>query len=588
MPFENQSSGPELEWMRDGLADMFIADLSRSPKLTVLSRQQLQVGLNRIGHEAANAVGIEEALKVAQKSHAEAFVMGSYAKFGNKLRIEVQIHDARNGQLLKDESLVVDRPEELLTQVDLLSLKLATFWGGRPAQAEKSGLGDVMTDNLEAYRYYSLGMEKVLGLRSTDAIAFFQKAVDLDPQFAMAYARIGYTYAVVWGHPDEGKPYLEKAYQLSPRLTDKDRRSIAIWYAIANRDYASVLKQYREFISRYPMETEAYWQLGKLLEGEDQEDEAIAVLQRALVVDPEEPETYNSLGGLYTNLGRHKEAIAMQQHYVALSPKEANAHDSLGLSYQWAGLYREAIEEYDKALALDPKFEIAVVHLANVHFQMGHYRKAIRLNQSYIEIAPSEFERLRGYTNLAWIRWKQGNLDEAEQEAKKSGDLAKGWAPFSVVITAERGDLKTAEELSQHLSATDPPFPGRGVRIAARYLLYAQGYVALKEGHADKAIELFKETLRHLPVSWDIDSYESCLADAYLQLGRYDEAIAEYQRILRLNPNYPLVHYRLGLAYERKGQSSQARAEFRHFLEVWKDADTDIPEVIAAKQRLAT
>jgi tetratricopeptide (TPR) repeat protein len=71
-------------------------------------------------------------------------------------------------------------------------------------------------------------------------------------------------------------------------------------------------------------------------------------------------------------------------------------------------------------------------------------------------------------------------------------------------------------------------------------------------------------------------------------LGRYDEAIAEYQRILRLNPNYPLAHYHLGLAYERKGQSNQARAEFRHFLEVWKDADPDIPEVVAAKQRLAT
>ena len=84
----------------------------------------------------------------------------------------------------------------------------------------------------------------------------------------------------------------------------------------------------------------------------------------------------------------------------------------------------------------------------------------------------------------------------------------------------------------------------------------------------------------------DIDSFEDCLANAYLELGQLEEAITEYNRILKLNPNYPLLHYHLGQAYERKGQGEQARAEYQPFLEIWKDADQDVPEVIAAKKAL--
>ena len=80
---------------------------------------------------------------------------------------------------------------------------------------------------------------------------------------------------------------------------------------------------------------------------------------------------------------------------------------------------------------------------------------------------------------------------------------------------------------------------------------------------------------------------EDCLANAYLELGRLDEAIAEYERILRLNPNYPLVRYHLAQAYERKGLRDQARAEYERFLQVWKDADGNIPAVVGAKKALS-
>ena len=105
-------------------------------------------------------------------------------------------------------------------------------------------------------------MEKAQALHNTEAIALLEKAVALDPQFAMAHARIGYVYAVTWGLADKGKPHLEKAFQLSDRLTEKDKLYITAWYAIANLDYPGAAQMFRQVIAEYPLEIEAYWRLG--------------------------------------------------------------------------------------------------------------------------------------------------------------------------------------------------------------------------------------------------------------------------------------------------------------------------------------
>ncbi|PYX77995.1 MAG: hypothetical protein DMG70_33205, partial [Acidobacteria bacterium] len=158
-----------------------------------------------------------------------------------------------------------------------------------------TSLSETMTDNLEAYRYYSLGVEKAQAFENTQAIRLLQKAIRLDPKFAMAYARIGYAYAVTDFVPQKGTPYLEKAFQLSDRLTEKDKLYLTSWYAIARGDYHAAIATLRQIIAQYPLETEAYWRLGRLLHGEEQPEEAIHVLQQGLAVDPDAKDLYNGL-----------------------------------------------------------------------------------------------------------------------------------------------------------------------------------------------------------------------------------------------------------------------------------------------------
>lgn len=585
MFFDNESGNADLDWLREGLADMIITELSRSKTLAVLSRQQLHVLLERTGHNQADKISLDEALKIARQTQAKLVVLGSFARLGDQIRIDVHLHDARDGQLLTAERMVVDQPSQILTQVDVLALKLGTYIGGKSPSESKAELSRVMTNNLEAYRHYSLGVEMAQALRNEEALVLLQKAVTLDPEFAMAYARIGYVYGVTGNSPEKAKSYLEKAFQLTNRLTEKDRLSITAWYAIVNYDYAGAINAFRQIIAGYPLEVEAYRRLALLLKGEVKYYESIEVLKQALVMDPGAKDLYNALGLVYSETGRHDEAMAMFQRYVQLAPDEPNAHDSLALGYQWAGRYDEAIQEYERAIALKPDFEIAVVHLGNVYFQQGRYRAAIDQYQSYLKFAPTDAERTRAYACVAIVELRRGQLERAGQAARQAStydQLANG-APYLVALA--QNDLtkaaKMKEELEQYQSND------RGARSSLRPSYYWRGMFALKTGATADAVDNFKLVVSHRPRPWDIESWEDCLGNAYLQLGRFDEAIAEYERILKLNPNYPLVHYHLAQAYERKGQRDQARAEYEQFLRNWKDADADVPEMIAAKKALA-
>ncbi len=317
MYFENRAGNRELDWLREGLADMLIASLSRSQRLTLLSRQQLAALLSHAGQENAAQIKLEDGLEIAKRAQAEMMILGGFARLGDKVRIDVTLHDARTGQLLAAESLVADTPAQILTQIDLLSLKLATHLGtALPDTEVQRGLAATMTNNLDAYRYYSLALEQSRMFQLHEAIALLEKALALDPNFAMAHARIGYVYAVRMGQGEKATPHLEKALALADRLSEKDRWFITAWQATAARNPARTIEVYRELIARYPLETEAYLRLNYVLQTQNRFAEALAVIRQGLVTDPEAQDLHSHLGAVYLRLGRYEESQAAYQRLL--------------------------------------------------------------------------------------------------------------------------------------------------------------------------------------------------------------------------------------------------------------------------------
>ncbi len=579
MYFENQSANPDLDWLREGLADMLITNLSRSKRLTVLGRQQLHLLLERIGHRYADIIRLDDAVEIGRRSRAEVIVLGSFARLGEKVRINMHLYTVQTGQLFASESSDADKPGDILAQVDLLSLKLASHIGVSDKQEDTTTLTTGMTNNLDAYRYYSLALEKAQAYHTAEAIKLWEKATRLDPQFAMAYARIGYTYALIRVN-EYGKaiPYLEKALELSHRLTEKDKLYINAWHALASRDVDRGIELLRAIIARYPQEIEAYLRLGYLLNQMERIEEATAVYKQGLLFDPESKDLYNALGFSCWTPGLYDEAIAAHRSYVQLAPVEPNAHDSLGLTYIETGRYEEAIAEFERALALNPDFHFARLHLGDVCFILGRYTEANGQYRRFLQLAPSDWDAGVGYNRLTLLYLKKGDLKEAAaaaaQEVRRKNDLGGAF-----LVALAKGDLLMAEKLKKRLSDN-------------RYLLlkkridYFLGLYTIRSGRAIEALEYFKEAVRRPQPLWNIDGVEDCLANAYLELGRLDEAISEYQRILNINPNYPPAHYHLAQACERKGESEKARFYYQRFVQIWNTADPDIPEVIAARQYL--
>jgi tetratricopeptide (TPR) repeat protein/DNA-binding winged helix-turn-helix (wHTH) protein len=576
MYFENQSKSPELDWLREGLADMLISNLSHLPKLSVLSRQQLALSLSRSPQPGPPDLG--QALEIGRNARADRVILGSFVKIGSQVRVLSQIVNA-SGQTVASESVTAAGLDQILPQIDTLALELAADLGAPVAgRARATGLASLMTNNLEAYRDYSTGLKLAEAVRYDEAVDRFKKAVALDPNFAMAQARIGYTLAFPAQKLAEARPYLEKAFARSSNLTTSDRLHIAAWYAIAMSDPPEAIRRYRELMAADPSETETYSRLGRLLRGEEQREEAIEVLKQGLTWDPNAVSILNTLGCIYSQLGRHDEAIATEQKYVMLASDDPNAHDSLGLAYHWAGRDDEAEREYLRAVEIKPDFEIATRHLGVLYFHTGRYRAALRQFDRAFKTGLDEWNAryFRGTVLAQLGDWDRARLDTGPQ-----------WVQVpQALIWLHDGDLARVSGVAASMS--EAAGISRGEREAHRRAGgYFKGQIALRENHPEEAIADFKEALHHWPHWSDPLWFEDCLADAYLQLGRLDEAISEYQRALLLYPGMGLPRFHLAEAYRRKGDRARAAAEYRKFLELWSRADPGIPEVIAARTQLA-
>lgn len=573
LPFDNTSGDGELDWLRRGLGEMVVTGLARSPGLNLLAPSQLTQ------FSGDDAVDLASAIDLAKRTNAAAIVTGTFTAVGDALRVDARVYQP-DGTLAGSQSLTAARREVVLADVDRLAEGLSRILG-QPLNPQQSALhfGDVMTRNLAAYREYSLGVEKANALQSDAALDHFSAAVKADPNFAMAHARIGYTYAVSLGWSERAEPFLAKAFQMSDRLRDQDRLSILAWYALAKLDYEGALSPLRTLVDRYPDDLESYWLLARTLRGEERWDETEKVLLAGLRVNPNAKDLHNELRAVYGATGRLDLAKAEAETYVALSPNEPNAYDSLGLAYQQMGKYDEALRAYQRSIELDPTFDIGVYHIGNVYAEQGRYREAIVMYRRYAGMMRFPERRQHGLTAEAWIDYMRGDYDRAWRVATSQPDNSEGPRLDLAMIALARGDrARFKRELQNPLAISN-----RGARFPRIFEAYAHGVLAETEGRQDDAIAQFKRAISHAPVQWSFPTYDDCLAEALFRYGRYAEAATEYQRLLKLNPSAARYEFRLAQIAEWQGRLTDAEAGFRKFLALWPQADADVPEIVAAR-----
>jgi tetratricopeptide (TPR) repeat protein/DNA-binding winged helix-turn-helix (wHTH) protein len=578
-PLGNETGRPDLDWLREGVSDMILTDLAHTGQWNVLSREKMHTLLD--DGISPGAASLEKVLQAARSVHAKNFIVGAISMSGQQVAIRVETRDGKDGHVVATDSTALNDPREIVADADLLSADISRHLGFSAGAAPS--LGDVMTSNVEAYRYYSLGVEKAEQFQNTQAIELFKKAIEFDPRFAMAYARIGYAYAVQDFQPEKARPYLDHALHFSERLPAINRLYIEAWSAIARSDYNAAIGILRHITDQYPNETEAYCQLSRILRGQERVEEAAELLRNAIKKNPDAKDLYNAYGLILVSMGRPQDAIGAYRQYVALAPQNPNAHDSLGMSYQLAGQYEASLSEYNTALQFDPEFEPSIVHLGDIYYQEGRYRDALVEYRRYIQVVRSSDAKAIGYGDLATVYRTMGNLTDAQAAAAEEVRNNRNAVWDSLVIDLDRNLKERARALQATLFA-DLPNSERGSPRNLRMEFFYRGYIELKTGDPQQAISHFKLALQHLPPSSAIDLHEDCLANAYLDLGMIPNAIAEYQRILKTNPNYPLAYYHLGLSYQKMHDRPDAIAAFQRFLQASPSADPDSPFVLEARR----
>jgi serine/threonine protein kinase/Flp pilus assembly protein TadD len=637
MYFENLKDPEDKDKIAQMITSLLITGLSESPQyMQVVSSQRLYDILKLLGKEDLRVIDKTVASEVAKKAGVKWILAGKVLQTEPNIVLISEISEATTGKILATQRISGAIGEDLFAVVDKLSPQIAKDLS-LPEQAKKDldrPIAEVTTHSQEAYRYYLEGVDYDLKYYFTDAGKSFEKALEFDSTFAMAYMRLA---SVKSG--EERKRLTAQAVKYSDKASQKERYYIKSWEAYVSENYSESIKELQKIVERYPEEKEAFYTIGVIYGGIlGQYEEAIRYAEKAIEIDPLYKLAYNQLAYVYNEMGDFEKSIWAINKYISLAPDEANPYDTRGDLYAHNGKLEQAIESYKKALEIKPDFNTGRT-LGKLGLMYIFKREYVKAESCFRELSASSDKANRsiGRTILALIPLYQGKFEDAlkvlddgiaadrmEQaeaqkaikhflkahvyEEKKSMGLALREAKtgieirkkvtsydpvnmrdFYAYLLAKSGKIKEAEKVVQEFK--------KDIEEEDKTMMYtywsALGCIEHVKGNTNTAVTYLEKGVKEAPTADFQRRYP--LIKAYIESGKLGEAVAELEKALsryydETRVMFPIwavkAYYLLGLAYEKSGWNKKAIEKYQEFLEIWKDADPGIPEVDDARERL--
>ncbi|HEV8715446.1 MAG TPA: tetratricopeptide repeat protein [Candidatus Binatia bacterium] len=360
LPFVNMSNDPEQEYFSDGITEDLTSDLSRISSLFVISR-------NTAFTYKGKAVKLSE---VSRELGIRYVVEGSVRKAGEQVRITTQLIDATTDSHLWSDRY--DRPiKDIFAIQDEIRQKIVLALKVRLAPEEQARFQTAPTNNLEAYDFYLRGFESLLGgiyknEVSTQTRQMFEKAIELDPQYATAYAMLGDTYLLEWFFQwrQPQVQSLERAFALAQRAVALDD-TLPLPHAILGlvyvwkKQHEQGLVEAKRAVTLDPNFAVGYAQLGNVLAFVGQPEEGVKALEQAMRLNPRYPDLdLFTLAFAYRVAGRYEEALALGKKFQARQPDYGPTHFHLAVCYAELDRLEEARAEGAEILRLNPNFSV--------------------------------------------------------------------------------------------------------------------------------------------------------------------------------------------------------------------------------------
>ncbi|MBN2408761.1 MAG: protein kinase, partial [Candidatus Aminicenantes bacterium] len=651
MYFKNNTGDPALDHWRTALSDLLIADLAQSRYVRVLSGDRLFDILRQLDLVEAKSYTREELRKVSSQGRASHILLGDYTRAGENFRINTVLQEAATGELLGSESVDGKGAESLIFMVDDLTRRIKSNL--RLSEDAIAGdideeVGRITTSSAEAYKYYNEGRDLHHRGRYRESIQSIERALALDPEFAMAYRSMAMAYNNLLMFSEKTK-YLKKAFDLAGRLSEREHLLIqGEILRESEKTYGQAIEAYNRLLELYPDDTIGGTNLGVIHTEIEDWDQVIEIYQRLIRRGDQSIIPYTNQAEAYRHKGMYDRGRDVIELYIKSFGDSARLREDLAQHYFFQGRYEAAHEETQRALSLDPKSILSVINRGIIAHARGNLAEAER---AYLEVLESDElgYHLYSRTLLGSLNLMKGRLGDATEEFERGLELAEkigdNWWKCVFHTFAAFGNLgfgKTAEALRQSDVALDIAQKASvELRWQRRALLlkglaqlgagsvaesaqtadelkalvdegmnkkeirlyhHLRGMIEVQNKNFARAIEYFKEAnglLSHpadlMPFTNDQAIFTEALAQAYYSAGDLDKAQWEFEKIAGFSTGilyYGHIYARslsmLGRIYEERGWKEKARGSYQKFLDLWKDADSGLAEVVDTRKRLAS
>jgi DNA-binding winged helix-turn-helix (wHTH) protein/tetratricopeptide (TPR) repeat protein len=582
--------------LRQGLS----SQLEQSPFLNLLSDQRIAQTLSLMAKPKHTPLTAELAREICERTASAATIEGSISSLGTQYVLGLQALNCRNGDLVADEQVTANDKEQVLKALGDAATKLRRALGESLASVHQYGvpLEQVTTPSLEALKAYSLGHKVFDEQGAGPDIPYHKRAVEIDPNFAAAYAVLGVEYASL-GETRLAREYMTKAYQLRERTSEREKFAITSFYHSFVTGDLEHAKEVDELWNQSYLRDEAsYGNLGYDYAVVGQYEKAAVLIREALNLNPNNATGYGNLAVIYLFLGRFAEAKAVTAQAFG---HKLDGPDQRQVLYALALLGQDgkALDEQAAWGKGQPGNEDLMLSLeADTEALSGHLDRAREFSQRATETAKRDHlpEQAADWQAEAALREAfAGNTASAKKAAQAALAISSGRDTKSMVALAVAGDKAGAGKLAGELENEYPS----DTLVNGYWLPAIRATVALKEKKPADAIEALRAAEpNELGQVFAYVDY-ACLypaylrGQAYLAQGQGRAAQTEFQKYLDHRglvwncPLASLAHLGLARAYTLQGDTGKARAAYNEFLTLWKNADPDIPILKQAKAEYA-
>jgi serine/threonine protein kinase/tetratricopeptide (TPR) repeat protein len=580
----------------DGTLKQALAvQLGQSPFLTLFPEDRVRETLRFMGRSAEDRVTRDVGREICERQGIKAMLTGTIATLGSHYVITLEAMNPRSGDSIAREQIEAESKEKVLSSLGTAASNLRKKLGESLGSIKQYDVDieQATTSSLEALKAYAMANDERAKGRARESLTFYKRAIELDPNFAMAYARIGVHYGN-FEQLESAKPYVEKAYELRDRVSEREKLYITEkYFTYITGEIDKTIETLQTWSRLYPNDFIPHNNLSTNYQLIGRYDEAVKEALEAVRLSPDNMNAKDNLVASFVGLGRFDEAEQAEREAQKINADALSAHAN---NYLFAYIRRDqaAMDRETQWAKGKPEESELTMITSFTALSLGKLKQARELQKRSLELFKQQDRAEAATTALLTMAAhleQLGQCDEAKSNAKSGLNLLRGQKSLAMgaFVYAACDDLSQAQSLLNDARTAYPKNTVINVIVTPVVSAIAEQ----RKGNVSQAIQLL-DSVRSYQFGIVLGSSTAFLrGNLYLQQRMGKEAAAEFQSILDhpgsdyLSPAHTLAHLGLARAAVINGDTAAARKSYQDFFGLWKDADSDLPVLVQARKEYA-